>query len=80
MGRLTILIALLALVPAAAQDADTEEPAEPAAAEDAAEEEVTDEEIEALLGLDEDYTEIEDDFDPTEEVRFEQSIPFPVDI
>ncbi|MCG8371657.1 MAG: hypothetical protein MJA32_14275 [Proteobacteria bacterium] len=47
----------------------------------APEEQVTDEEIEELLGLDQDYTEIEeDDFDPTQEVRFEQSIPFPTDI
>ena len=43
--------------------------------------EITDEEIEELLGLDEDYTEAEDDdFDPTENVRFAQSIPFPTDI
>ncbi|HSG97189.1 MAG TPA: hypothetical protein VLA11_04295 [Woeseiaceae bacterium] len=48
--------------------------------EDSALADVSDEEIEELLGLDEDYGEYEDDFDPTEEVRFEQSIPFPVDI
>ncbi len=48
--------------------------------EDSALADVSDEEIEELLGLDEDYAEYEDDFDPTEEVRFEQSIPFPVDI
>ena len=43
---------------------------------------VTDEEIEELLGLDEeDYTEIEeDDFDASIEVRYEQSVPFPTDI
>lgn len=61
--------------PEASDDARAEEEAAPPA------DDVTDEEIEELLGLDEDYTEIEDDdFDPTEEVRFEQSINFPVDI
>jgi len=62
-----------------------EEEAEPAAAEQeeapAPEDQITDQEIEELLGLDEDYTELEDDdFDPTESVRFAQSIPFPTDI
>ena len=34
-----------------------------------------------LLGLDEDYADIEDeDFDSSVEVRFEQSVPFPADI
>jgi hypothetical protein len=42
---------------------------------------VTDEEIEELLGLDEDYSEIEEEeFNPTEGVRVEQSIPYPTDI
>ena len=84
MNRLRILLLalFLAAVPAWAQDAESEEAdsAEEAEEETSAVEEVTDEEIEALLGLDEDYTELEDDFDPTEEVRFEQSIPFPTDI
>ena len=69
---------------AVAQEPDAEDdaatPAEEAAAE--IEDEVSDEEIDALLGLgEEDYADSEDDdFDPTESVRFEQSIPFPVDI
>jgi len=42
---------------------------------------ISDEEIEELLGLDEDYSEIEEEeFNPTEGVRFEQSIPYPTDI
>ena len=42
---------------------------------------MTDEEIEELLGLDEDWSDAEDDdFNPSEEVRFEQNIAFPVDI
>lgn len=58
----------------ATQEAVTEESAEP-------ENDVTDEEIDELLGLDEDYSEIEDDdFDFSEDVRFEQSTDFPVDI
>lgn len=80
--QLTILLALLFTVPAWAQDeADTSEEA-PVEEEDAApEDEVTDEEIEELLGLDEDYADIEDeDFDSSVEVRFEQSVPFPADI
>ena len=82
--QLMLLFAILAAGPVAAQDAEPETGAETGAEEqaaaDEAADEVTDEEIEELLGLDEDYTELEDDFDPTEEVRFEQSIPFPSDI
>ena len=85
MYRLQLIILLLTLsVFAGAQEPEAEEdaatPAEEAAAE--IEEEVTDEEIDALLGIgEEDYADSEDDdFDPTESVRFEQSIPFPVDI
>ena len=78
---LMILLALFAATPLWAQDdapepeeADQEETAEP-------EDEATDAEIDELLGLDEDYADIEDDdFDPTENVRFAQSIPFPTDI
>lgn len=78
---LMILLALFAATPLWAQDdapepeeAEQEETAEP-------EDEVTDAEIDELLGLDEDYADIEDDdFDPTENVRFAQSIPFPTDI
>ena len=67
-----------------AQDPESEnESSEEPAAEESAEPEntVSDEEIDELLGLDEDYADIEDDdFNPTEDVRFEQSIPFPADI
>ncbi len=82
---LTILIAFLVATASWAQDAETSDDADsesPAAEEaPAPEEEVTDEDIEELLGLDEDWSEAEDDdFDPTEEVRFEQNIAFPVDI
>lgn len=79
---LLLLLAVLFSVSSVAQDEEVEANEEAAAEEEApsALEDVTDEEIEELLGLDEDYAEIEDDFDPTEEVRFEQSIPFPVDI
>jgi hypothetical protein len=59
----------------ASDDAQVEAEASPPA------DEVTDEEIEELLGLDEDYSEIEEEeFNPTEGVRFEQSIPYPTDI
>ena len=80
--QLVILLALLFAVPAWAQD-DAEAGDETQVEEEAAvpEDEVTDEEIEELLGLDEDYADIEDDdFEATIEVRFEQSVPFPVDI
>ena len=88
MHRLALLLFLTLILAAAprAQEAEPE-PAPETGEETQAEDEesdpladVTDEEIEELLGLDEEYGEIEDDFDPTEEVRFEQSIPFPVDI
>lgn len=80
--QLTILLALLFAVPSWAQDdADASEEATAEEEAVASEDEVTDEEIEELLGLDEDYADIEDDdFDSSVEVRFEQSVPFPVDI
>lgn len=85
MYRLQLMI-LLSFVGGSAlwaQDAETEnEGGEPAAEESTeSEDSVSDEEIEELLGLDEDYADLEDDdFNPTEDVRFEQSIPFPADI
>ena len=80
--QLMVFALLFAGAPAWAQDAEPEasDSPEPAEEQTSAADEVTDEEIEELLGLDEDYAELEDDFDPTEEVRFEQSIPFPTDI
>ena len=84
--QLMILLALFAATSLWAQDEVPEsEQAEPA--EQAEEEvpsptdEITDEEIDELLGLDEDYTEADDDdFEASEKVRFAQSIPFPTDI
>ena len=76
--QLMILLALFAGASLWAQDDVLEsEQAEPA---EQAEEEapsptdtITDEEIDALLGLDEDYTEAEDDdFEASEKVRFAQ--------
>ena len=81
---LTISIAILFATMSWAQDAETGDPeAESPVAEEvpAPADEVTDEEIAELLGLDEDWSDAEDDdFNPTEEVRFEQNIAFPVDI
>lgn len=80
--QLVILLALLGSAVVLAQDSEAESAADPVEEETpSAADEVTDEEIDELLGLDEDYTEIDDDdFDPTQEVRFEQSINFPTDI
>ena len=85
--KLMIVLSFFGATALWAQETETESDAtEPTAEETAATEteatdEVTDEEIDELLGLDEDYSEIEDDeFDFTEEVRFEQSTDFPVDI
>lgn len=84
MYRLPFVLLLTAFLaaPAMAQEEEPEPSTKEAAEEEApsALEDVSDEEIEELLGLDEDYDENEDEFDPTEEVRVEQSIPFPVDI
>ncbi len=82
---LTILIALFMATTAWAQDSESDDDATaespPAAEAPPPEDEVTDDEIDELLGLDEDWSEAEDDdFNPTEEVRFEQNIAFPVDI
>ena len=63
-----------------ASSADVDVAAENAEKRSAAED-VTDEEIDALLDLDEPWDEdAEDEFIPTENVKFEQSIPFPTDI
>ena len=91
--QLTILLLLLGAAtlwaqeeasnPVAEEAAATEGPTETSAETEAGDEEidVTDEEIEELLGLDEDYAEIEDeDFESTQEVRFEQNVVFPTDI
>lgn len=85
MNRLLVLILLSFLVSPSllAQETETDSESAESTTEEAAEPEteVTDEEIDELLGLDEDYSEIEDDdFDFSEEVRFEQSTDFPVDI
>ena len=79
--KLMILLAVFAVTPLWAQDdAPESEDAEQAEAT-SPEDKITDAEIEELLGLDENYADIEDDdFDPTESVRFAQSIPFPTDI
>ncbi|MDJ0749776.1 MAG: hypothetical protein QNJ11_09855 [Woeseiaceae bacterium] len=81
---LTIPIAFFVVTASWAQDAETDEQdAESPAVEEspAPGDDVTDEEIDELLELDEDWSEAEDDdFNPTEEVRFEQNIAFPVDI
>ncbi len=80
--QLMILLALFAAAPLWAQD-DESEPESAQTEEEAAapEEEVSDEEIDELLGLDEEYSDAEDDdFDPTQDVRFGQSIVFPTDI
>jgi len=81
--QLTLVLLLFSIF-AWAQDAETDDAADTPADEPTVEEEpeVTDEDIDALLGIgEEDYADTEDDdFDPTESVRFEQSIPFPVDI
>ena len=80
MGLLLLLI-VFAASPAWAQETSPDATEEAAETDTQDADDVTDEDIEELLGLgDEDYTELEDDFDPTEEVRFEQSIPFPTDI
>ena len=88
MYRLQLML-LLAFLGSAALWAQDPEPEVEASDDDAQVEaeasppadEVTDEEIEELLGLDEDYSEIEEEeFNPTEGVRFEQSIPYPTDI
>ena len=87
MNRLQLMLLLVFLGPAAlwAQDAEPEgevsDNGQPEEEASLPADEVTDEEIEELLGLDEDYSEIEEEeFNPTEGVRFEQSIPYPTDI
>lgn len=88
MTRLLILLGLFVPFAAQSQDADSEARETPAAEEapvvdeESSADDVSDEEIEELLGLDEeDYSEIEeDDFDASVEVRYEQSVPFPTDI
>jgi hypothetical protein len=86
MTRLLILLGLLVPLAVLAQDTDSGDretpPAEEAPAEASAADDVSDEEIDELLGLDEeDYSDIEeDDFEASIEVRYEQSVAFPTDI
>jgi hypothetical protein len=82
-----MLLALVLVAAAAWAQEPASEGADPAAddataeVEETAADTVTDEEVEALLGIDEPYPEDdEDEFVPSEEVKFEQSIPFPTDI
>lgn len=81
-----VLLAASPMAQEAEPETDTTEASESADDAPAAEEEssplddVTDEEIEELLGLDEDYDEADDGFDPTIEVRVKDAIVFPVDI
>lgn len=64
-----------------ASTAAEDEAAMGTAAARSAADDVTDSEIEELLDLDEPWdADAEDDFIPTENVKFEQSIPFPTDI
>ena len=80
---LILLLLLLTALPVCAQDADGADPASTDAkpeetsdtAEEAAEDLVGDDEF-----SDELYTEEEDAFIPSENVKFGQSIPFPTDI
>ena len=79
--KLMILLAVFAVTPLWAQDDAPESEDTEQAEATSPEDKITDAEIEELLGLDENYADIEDDdFDPTENVRFAQSIPFPTDI
>lgn len=82
--QLTLLLAFLGASALMAEDAEPDKaPQQATPADDAAapEDTVSDQEIDELLGLDDDYSEADDDdFDPTKDVRFEQSIPFPTDI
>ena len=83
--QLMLLLGLLGSAALWAQDAEPDDEAsDEAQVENEAPppaDEVSDQEIEELLGLDEDYSEIEEEeFNPTEGVRFEQSIPYPTDI
>ena len=83
MQRLLLILALTLFANVAwTQDAEDQPAGEAQAESEAATpaDDVTDEEIEELLGLDDDYREAEEEFDPTEEVRFEQNILFPTDI
>ena len=84
--QMMMMLALFAATSLWAQD-DVPEPEQAEQADQTEEEalsptdKITDEEIDELLGLDEDYTEAEDDdFEASEKVRFAQSIPFPTDI
>ena len=83
MNRPLILILLLMALPAWAQESDDvdTDSTEPNAEEttDAADE-ATEEALDEVDFADELYTEEEDAFIPSENVKFGQSIPFPTDI
>lgn len=75
MHRPLILLMLLFALPAWAQEADdVDSEAKPEESTEASEEAIDDEFADEL------YTEEEDAFVPSENVKFGQSIPFPTDI
>ncbi|MGB5333300.1 MAG: hypothetical protein WBM80_13290 [Woeseiaceae bacterium] len=75
MHRPLIFLMLLFVLPAWAQEADDVDPeAKPEESTEAPEEVIDDEFADEL------YTEEEDAFIPSENVKFGQSIPFPTDI
>jgi len=76
---LLLLTAVLFALPLRAQDADTE-PEETEDTEEVEESQVEEEEFDEADLDDQGFTDLDDDFRPSEDIPSDQSIPFPTDI
>lgn len=80
MNRSIFFLLLLLALPVSAQDEASEDEPVTDPASETAEDEI-DEVLDDILGGNQDHTEEDEDiFVPTEEISYQQSIPFPTDI
>lgn len=74
-----LLVGFLFALPVRAQDADTD-PEQTEDTEEIEESQVEEEEIDETNLDDQGFTDVDDDFRPSEDIPADQSIPFPTDI
>ncbi len=81
MLRFVLMLMLLIAAPIGAQDSESEEPSPTESSSEATEADSADEIDDELIDDSSAYPqEDEDDFIPSDEVTYEQSVPFPTDI
>ncbi len=81
MYRLLLMLVLLFAAPIGAQEAETGEPSQTEPSTETTDAESVDDTNEYEVGESDTYfEEDQDDFIPSDEVTYEQSVPFPTDI